>query len=155
MEDLLLFVAKGYMLIFVVENHWLRRMVLCQNPQIVFPNWKQLVQCVIPKLVAKTMENFVMLVLESSITSTTSIDLWMSKFGHDTFALVINFINSHQVPCHVTMGLFEVLDTSKVAMVAQMKELLSSYNLLDKLIAYVKDKGGQSIHPCKSFKLCG
>jgi hypothetical protein len=32
MEDLFLFVAKGYMPIFVVENQWLRRMVLHQNP---------------------------------------------------------------------------------------------------------------------------
>jgi hypothetical protein len=40
------------------------------------------------------------------------------------------------------MGLFEAIDTSRVTMVAQVKELLSSYNLLDKLIAYVKDEGG-------------
>jgi hypothetical protein len=29
-----------------------------------------------------------------------------------------------------------------VAMAMQVKELLSSYNLLDKLITYVKDEGG-------------
>jgi hypothetical protein len=29
-----------------------------------------------------------------------------------------------------------------VAMATQVKELLSSYNILDKLITYVKDKGG-------------
>ncbi len=40
MEDLFLVVAKGYMPISIVENQWLRHMVLCQNPQIVFPNWK-------------------------------------------------------------------------------------------------------------------
>ncbi len=38
MESLFLFIAKGYMPISVVENQWLRCMVLCQNPQIVFPN---------------------------------------------------------------------------------------------------------------------
>jgi len=31
MEDLLFFVGKGYMFIFVVENQWLRHMVLHQN----------------------------------------------------------------------------------------------------------------------------
>jgi hypothetical protein len=31
---------------------------------------------------------------------------------------------------------------SRIIMARQMKKLLSSYNLLDKLIAYVKDKGG-------------
>ncbi len=39
------------------------------------------------------------------------------------------------------MGLFEVTNTIGVATVAQVKELFSSYNLLDKLIAYVEDEG--------------
>ncbi len=46
------------------------------------------------------------------------------------------------MPYHVIMGLFEVNDTFGVVMVAQVKELLSCYNLLDKLIAYMKDKRG-------------
>ncbi len=50
-------------------------------------------------------------------------------------------INAY-TPCHVTMGLFEVIDKFKVAMVTQVKEILLSYNLLDKLITYMKDKGG-------------
>ncbi len=44
--------------------------------------------------------------------------------------------------CHVPMGLFEAIDTYRVVMVAQVKELLLSYNLLDKLITYVKDEKG-------------
>ncbi len=83
-----------------------------------------------------------MLTLKSCIITTASFDLWMSRFGQNTFALVINFINSHWVPCHATMGLFEATNTSKVVMAAQGKELLLSYNLLDKLITYMKDKGG-------------
>ncbi len=39
------------------------------------------------------------------------------------------------------MGLFEVFDTSRVTMVAQVK-LLSSYNVLDKLITHMKDEAG-------------
>ncbi len=46
------------------------------------------------------------------------------------------------MPCHVIVGLFEAINASRVAMVAQVKDFLSSYNLLDKLIVYVKDKGG-------------
>jgi hypothetical protein len=45
------------------------------------------------------------------------------------------------IPHHVTMGLFETIDTTKVAMVVQIKDLFSSYNLLDKLITYLKDQG--------------
>jgi hypothetical protein len=101
-----------------------------------------MVKHAIPSLVAKTMEQYVMTTLDSCVTTTTSFDLWMSRFGHDTLALVINFIHSQWVPYHVTMGLFETTNMSGVAMIVQVKELLSSYNLLYKLIAYVKDEGG-------------
>ncbi len=46
------------------------------------------------------------------------------------------------MPCHVTMGLFETTNMSRVVMATQVKDLLSLYNLLDKLITYVKDAGG-------------
>jgi hypothetical protein len=42
----------------------------------------------------------------------------------------------------VIVGFFDAIDMFRVAMAMQMKELLSFYNLLDKLIAYVKDEGG-------------
>jgi hypothetical protein len=42
----------------------------------------------------------------------------------------------------VIVGLFEAIDMFGVIMAMQMKELLSLYNLLDKLITYVKDKDG-------------
>ncbi len=54
------------------------------------------------------------------------------------------------------MGFFEAIDTSRVTMVAQVKELLSFYNLLDKLIiAHVKDEGGNLYTFAKSFKFYG
>jgi hypothetical protein len=56
--------------------------------------------------------------------------------------LVIHFINSLWVPCHVTMGFFETTNMSRIAMAVQVKDFLSLYNLLNKLIAYVKDEGG-------------
>jgi len=58
------------------------------------------------------------------------------------FILVINFINSQWVPCHVRMRLFEIIDMARITMVTQVKDLLSFYNLSDKIIAYVKDEGG-------------
>ncbi len=54
-----------------------------------------MVQHAIPKLVAKTTDKIMMLALESCIIGKISFDLWMSTFRHDTFALVINFLNSH------------------------------------------------------------
>jgi len=40
------------------------------------------------------------------------------------------------------MGLFETIDTIIVAMVMQVGDFLSFYNLLEKLIAIMKDEGG-------------
>jgi hypothetical protein len=42
----------------------------------------------------------------------------------------------------VTIRFFEVIDTIGIAMTMQVKDLLSFYNLLDKIIACVKDEGG-------------
>ncbi len=59
----------------------------------------------------------------------------------DTFALVVNYINSKREPCHIMIGIFEVYETSIVAMVAQLKDLLARFDLCDKVITYVKDEG--------------
>jgi hypothetical protein len=66
----------------------------------------------------------------------------MFGFRHDMFVLVINFINSLWVPCYVIVGLFKTTNMFGIVMVAQVKDLMPSYNLLDKLIVYVNDKGG-------------
>jgi hypothetical protein len=87
------------------------------------------------------MEQYVIPTLDSCVT-TTSFDSWMSIFEHDMFISMIDFINSLWVFCHVTMGLFETTDTSKVAMATHLKDFLSLYNLLDKLVAYVEGEGG-------------
>jgi hypothetical protein len=42
----------------------------------------------------------------------------------------------------VIVGFFEAIDMFGVAMEVHFKDLLSLYNLLDKLITYVKDEGG-------------
>ncbi len=61
--------------------------------------------------------------------------------GFDTFALVVNFLNKEWVPCHVTIGLFEALDTSGVALANIVKPLLAKFELTSKVIACVKDEG--------------
>jgi hypothetical protein len=81
------------MFIFVAENQWLKHLGMCQNPIVMFPNQKQMVQHTIPSLVAKTMDQYVMLALDSCVIANVSFDLWMFRFGHDTFALVIDFMN--------------------------------------------------------------
>jgi hypothetical protein len=39
------------------------------------------------------------------------------------------------------IGIFEVYETSRVAMVAQLKDVLARFDLCDKVIMYVKNEG--------------
>jgi hypothetical protein len=73
----------------------------------MFMNHKQMVKHAIFSLVVKTMEQYVILTLDSCVITIIFFDLWMSRFGHDMFILVIDFINSLWVSCHVIMGFFE------------------------------------------------
>jgi hypothetical protein len=92
-------------------------------------------------MVSKTMEHHVFLALVDATIIITTFDLWMSRGGFDMFALVVNYINKKWEPCHVTVTIFDVHETSRVAMAIQFKDLLAQYNLLVKIIAYVKDEG--------------
>jgi hypothetical protein len=65
----------------------------------------------------------------------------MSKGAYDVFALVINFINSDLQPKHVTIGLFEAIETLKQTLAKSLTKLLDKYGLRKKIIAYVKDEG--------------
>ncbi|KAJ7538060.1 hypothetical protein O6H91_11G033100 [Diphasiastrum complanatum] len=158
-----LHIVKGYRPLSSVQNIWLRRLILRQCNRLVFPSRHQLVEEVIPQMVAKTLERYVLPLLASCVTATASFDLWMSRGEIDTFALVINFLNDSWVPCHVTVGLFETPDTSGAAMALQLKELLSQHNLTSRIIGYVKDEGANlntmtnaliSVVDCEPLNLC-
>ncbi len=64
-----------------------------------------------------------------------------SRTRYDMFAMVVNFINSFWEPTHVIVGVFEVKNIIVTSMANQVKILLNSFGLLDKIIAYVKDEG--------------
>ncbi len=76
--------------------------------------------------------------LASCVTCTTSFDLQMSCGGHDAFAMVISFNNNLWKPTHITMKCFQVLNITCATMANQIKVLLDSFTLLDKIITYVK-----------------
>ncbi len=79
--------------------------------------------------------------LTKATTLSASFDLWMSKGGMDTFALVINYLNESQMPHHVTICLFEVHDTTRLSMAGQLHSLIEKYDLMHHMIAFVKDEG--------------
>jgi hypothetical protein len=64
------------------------------------------------------MQLHVLLGLAKETTLSISFDLWMSRGGVDTFALVINYLNESWMPQHVTIGLFEVHETTRFSMVS-------------------------------------
>lgn len=79
----------------------------------------------------------------------TTFDLWMSRVGHDTWLLASSMfyeklwmsIMQKPMSSHVTMGVFELSNIAKVAMANQIRALLKSFGLLDKVIVYIKNEG--------------
>ncbi len=65
----------------------------------------------------------------------------MSKGSYNVFALVINFLSNDWQPKHVTIGLFEAIETTSQTLTRNLIELLDKYGLRKKNIAYVKDEG--------------
>ncbi len=107
----------------------------------MFPSKHQLVNEMFSSVVNKTMGKYVICFLALWITYIVSFDLWIFCARHDTFAMVVNFINDEWELVHITMGILEVQNIVGEAMVAQVKVLLNSFGLLNKVITYVKDEG--------------
>ncbi len=123
--------------LFVVENPLLRCLVLHCDCKCDFPSSKQLMNEHLLIMLSKMMDKNI----AKFATTIASSNLWMSKFGCDTFGLVINFINDQWVPCHVIIAFLEAIDTLGVTLAIQVKLLLIKFILTNKIIAYAKDKG--------------
>jgi hypothetical protein len=54
---------------------------------------------------------------------TTSFDLRISKGTYDNFALVINFLGTNWQPNHITIGLFEGMNTFGQTLIKDFIEL--------------------------------
>jgi hypothetical protein len=98
--------------------------VVYYDPKFVFPFHKKLVQEHIPRMLAKTMECFVLLKIVTYSYLNIIFDWWMSHVIFDTFALVVNFIDDYWVLHHVTISLFEVPNTCNIDLSEIMKPLL-------------------------------
>jgi hypothetical protein len=99
----------------------------------------------LPAMVTKTIQLHVLLRLAETTTLSTSFDLWMSKGGVDTFALVINYLYESWMPQHVTIGLFEVHETIGLSIDGKLHSLLEKYDLMHRMIVFVKDEGNNLI----------
>ncbi len=66
------------------------------------------------------MSLYVQLALASCSSTTCTFNLWMLKGAHDIFVVVVNFISNDWEAKHVTIGLFEAIHTSGIAMVPKL-----------------------------------
>ena len=58
--NLVLLVAKGWLLLSLIENPWMWHLILMYNSRMAFQSTKQLVKEHIPTMFAKTMEQYVL-----------------------------------------------------------------------------------------------
>jgi len=79
------------------------------------------------------------------------------------FALVINYLGETLIPWHAIVGLFEVQKTNgNKCMTLQLQGLLEEIGLIHRVLAFVKDEGGnlgfmattlQSIIDCRLLEI--
>jgi hypothetical protein len=78
----------------VVENMWPKHLTLLLCPKLNFPSKRQFSQEILPRLIEKKNQQYVILTLANFSFAIVSFDLWMSKGAFDVFALGINFLSS-------------------------------------------------------------
>ncbi len=77
-------------------------------PSYLFPSHLQLLEKVFHIMITVSMDMHVLPKLVSTAIVSTSFDLWMSKGGVNTFALVINYLIKTWEPMHIVIEFFEV-----------------------------------------------
>ncbi len=98
-------------------------------------------QEILPRLVEKTSQQYVLLALTNCFSTIASFDLQMFNGTYEFFALIIYFLSSDQQPKHVIISLFEATKTTTQALVRSLTKLLNKYGLRKKIITYVKNEG--------------
>ncbi len=101
---------------------------------------------ILPRVVEQTKRRFISSTFKSCHSYTILFDLWMSKVKVDTFVMIMHFLSNKWEPCHITIGFFETVNTSRNAMALQVNVVLANYGFNISIIAYVKDERGLSQH---------
>jgi hypothetical protein len=100
----------------------------------LFPSHSQLAEEIFLITITKCMDMRVLLKLTSVATISTPFDLWTSMGGTNTFALIINYLTKTWEPMYVTIGLFELNDTTCLCMACKLFEKFG-------FIIFIKDVG--------------
>jgi len=112
------------------------------NGRVIIPSRQcQVMNEILSNNVTKTNEKYVFITVVSCITCIIYFGLWMLGVVYDMLVMVVNFINNSWEPTHLIIGIFEVQNIIVVPMTNQVIFLFNSFDLLNKIIVYVKSKG--------------
>jgi hypothetical protein len=100
-EDLTLFIAKELVSLSFVEAPFFKKLILKQNPCIIFPSRQVLVNDILPRTAKLTKDKYVSWSFESYHSCIVFFNLWMSKNGVDTFVMIMHFLNAKWELCHI------------------------------------------------------
>jgi len=131
-----LVVVKRLLPLSTIENIWIKQFGLRRESQLLFLSHRTLTKELLPYMVKRTLEEFVLTYINATIFVKATFYLWMSKRAIDIF--VINFLTLDWEPKHATIGLFEAKSTTRINLVNQLQALFKEYKLINKIICYVK-----------------
>jgi hypothetical protein len=77
--DLGILIVKNHLPLQFVKNSWLKILSMHLFPRIIFPSKKKFVNELLPGLVEKTKQLYVLPILVECHFAITSFDVWMSK----------------------------------------------------------------------------
>lgn len=126
----------------IVENPFFKAFVWLLDASLPLPSRRQLCEDLLPTLRQKgkdTIESLLLGVRGVAIT----FDLWMSRKSEDNLSMDIHFIDSTWVWRHHHIGIISCKDSSSGEDIApRMEPALKAYGLTSRVIAVVKDGGG-------------
>jgi hypothetical protein len=96
---------------------------------------------ILRRIVKRMKERFVSWSFESCNTCTISFDHWMLRGGVNTFVLIMYFLNDKWEPCYIIERFFEIVNTSRSAMVLQVNNVLENMGLKFLFLHMSKMKG--------------
>ncbi len=125
-----MFIAKKLVSLSFVEALFFKKLILNQNPCFNFSSKQVLMNDILPRMAEFTKDKYVFSSFESCHSYIVFLNLWMFKARMDTFVMIVHFLNAQWEPCHIIVGLFEIVDTTRSAMDLQVIDVLAKHGLI-------------------------
>jgi len=106
-------------------------LVMMQNPCLIYPSKWALVNGILPRVVERTKEKFIVSTFKSCHSCIVLFDIWIS----------LHFFNNKWEPYHIIVGFSETINIFGNAMALKVNDVFAKYGLNVWVITYVKDEG--------------